>query len=57
MKPELKEVAAELRREYMKKWRAANKDKIRKNTETYWLKKAEQTLKGKDHEQPEDLEK
>ena len=54
MNNDLKETVKQLKKEYMRKWRAANKDKIRKNTERYWLKKAEQTLKGKDHEQPED---
>ncbi len=54
MKSDLREIADELKKDYMRKWRAANKDKIRKNTERYWIKKAEQTLKGKGHEQPED---
>lgn len=57
MKSDLKEVAEQLKKDYMRKWRANNKDKIRKNTERYWIKKAEQTLKGKDHEHPEDSNK
>jgi hypothetical protein len=57
MNQDLKEVAEQLKKDYMRKWRANNKDKIRKSTEKYWIKKAEQTLKGKDHEQPEDSDK
>lgn len=42
-----KELAAEAKREYMKRWRAQNKDKVRRYNENFWLRKAEQ-LKGND---------
>jgi len=38
------ELAAEERREYFRKWRAANKDKVAKHNANYWRKKAEQKL-------------
>ena len=31
---------AEARREYYRKWRAANKDKVRQHNHNYWAKKA-----------------
>lgn len=36
-----KERAKELRREYARKWRAANPDKVKAANERYWLKLAE----------------
>ena len=33
-------MALEMRREYLRNWRAANKDKVRKYNATYWEKKA-----------------
>ena len=42
----LEELAKETRREYFKNWAAKNKDKIKKNSENYWLRKAEQRLKA-----------
>lgn len=33
--------AAEARRAYYKRWRAANKDKVKQYNETYWQRKAE----------------
>lgn len=38
------EVAATIRREYYRKWRAANKDKVRQHNENYWRRKAEKQL-------------
>jgi hypothetical protein len=38
------ETAAEERREYMRKWRAANKDKVKKHTDDYWKRRAEMKL-------------
>ena len=44
---DLQAKAIELRREYMRKWRKANKEKVRKHTADYWerqaAKEAEQT--------------
>lgn len=37
---ELKEMAREKNREYKRKWREANKDKIREYNQRYWEKKA-----------------
>ena len=34
--------ALELRREYLRKWRAANKEKVRQYNATYWEKKAQE---------------
>jgi len=39
------ELARKERLEYFRKWRAANKDKVRKHNEDYWRRKAEQKLK------------
>ena len=37
--------ARELQREYMRKWRAKNKDKLSKINKNYWLNKAKKSLK------------
>lgn len=42
---EIEEMARSERREYFRKWRAANPDKVKKHNEDYWKKKAEQKLK------------
>lgn len=47
-------MALEMRREYLRNWRAANKDKVREYNRTYWERKAwerkkEQVL-GKEHQ-------
>lgn len=39
-KSEIQTKADELRREYARKWRAANPDKVKAAQERYWLKKA-----------------
>ena len=33
-------LAREFKREYFRKWRAANKDKVKENNRRYWEKKA-----------------
>lgn len=43
---ELIERAAEERRAYQRRWRAANKDKVREINQRYWLKKAAQAIKS-----------
>ncbi|HHU07387.1 MAG TPA: phosphatase [Clostridiaceae bacterium] len=45
MSKALEQLALEEKREYYRKWRAENKDKIKKYQETYWKRKAEQKLK------------
>lgn len=35
-------LALELRREYVRAWRNANKDKVKRYNETYWMKKAQE---------------
>lgn len=35
------DMAAEARRAYYKRWRAANKDKVRQYNEAYWQRRAE----------------
>jgi hypothetical protein len=44
--PNLDEMARDIRREYFKQWRAANKDKTAKHNATYWRRRAERKLKG-----------
>lgn len=46
---EISEQAKEARRAYQRAWRAANKDKIRKQNIRYWEKKA--AAPGERHEQ------
>lgn len=38
------EKALELRRAYLREWRARNKDKVRQQTERYWQRKAQKVL-------------
>lgn len=38
---ELEEKARQERKAYMKKWRAENKDKVKKHQQTYWQRKAQ----------------
>ena len=40
--------ARELNREYQRKWRAKNKDKVKQYNQNYWQKKAEQLAKEND---------
>lgn len=35
------DMAAEARRAYYKRWRAANKDKVKQYNQAYWQRKAE----------------
>ena len=44
----IEELAKEERRLYYQKWRAENKDKIRKQNSEYWIRKAEKVLKEKE---------
>lgn len=37
----LSEKVIQIRKDYYKKWRDSNKDKIKKYQENYWIKKAE----------------
>jgi hypothetical protein len=39
------ELAKKERAEYFRKWRAANKDKVKKHAEDYWKRRAAQKLK------------
>ncbi|MBR3715710.1 MAG: phosphatase [Clostridia bacterium] len=41
---ELEQQIIATRKAYYKNWRAQNKDKVRKNNERYWRKKAEKEL-------------
>lgn len=43
--------AAEARRAYYKRWRAANRDKIREYNSRYWARKAEQLERETNGEQ------
>ena len=44
----MEQKALELRREYLRQWRAANKDKVKKYNATYWEKKAQERKKELD---------
>lgn len=41
----IKELARNERLEYFRRWRAANKDKVKKHNDNYWRKQAEKRLK------------
>ena len=41
----LEELAAEERREYFRRWRAANPEKVKRNNANYWRKRAEKRLR------------
>lgn len=45
--------AAEARNAYARRWRAANRDKVRANNERYWLRKAEQGMPRESAERKE----
>ena len=45
--------ARELQRQYLKAWRAKNKDKVRKYNEAYWERKAEAERRRAENEQAE----
>ncbi|MDR1065155.1 MAG: phosphatase [Oscillospiraceae bacterium] len=42
----LAEKAAEKRREYKRAWNARNRDKCRKHTHDYWMRKALREMEG-----------
>ena len=44
MKTQIDETIAEERREYFRKWRAANKEKVKKHNADYWRRRAEKKL-------------
>ena len=44
MRQKIDDVAAEIRREYYRKWRAANKDRVRQHNANYWRKQAEKRM-------------
>lgn len=46
---DVKEKAKQMRREYARKWRAANPDKVKAANERYWLKQAEKAIKEADN--------
>ena len=42
------QAAIEARREYYRKWRAANKDKVKAKNERYWIKKGMKVIGNSD---------
>ena len=48
MNDQEKQLAAEARNAYARKWRAANKDKVRASNNKYWLRKAAREAASKD---------
>ena len=42
----MQELIREEKADYFKKWRAANKDRVKQHNENYWKKKAEQRLQN-----------
>lgn len=45
MGKDIDQAITEARREYFRKWRKNNPDKVRKHNENFWRKKAEQLIK------------
>lgn len=45
-KKDIEALTREMKREYHRKWRAANKDKVKENNRRYWEKKALEKMKG-----------
>lgn len=43
---ELEQAAILARREYQRKWRAANKDKVRESNRRYWEKRAQREMEA-----------
>ena len=41
-------MALEMRREYLRNWRAANKDKVKRYNAAYWERKAQERKKEQD---------
>ena len=39
-----KQAAIEARRAYQREWRAKNRDKVKKNNENYWMRRAGRLL-------------
>lgn len=46
--------AKEMRREYARKWRAKNKDKVKAANERYWLKKAADSIESENEERSDE---
>lgn len=42
------ELAAAERREYQRKWRADNRDRVKKHQSDYWKRRAAKKLQGRD---------
>ena len=52
-KKPIEELIKEERLSYFRKWRAANKDKVKQHNENYWKRKAEKRLKaGENNDSP-----
>ena len=47
-KEQLQEQARASKAEYARAWRSRNKEKTKKYTESYWLRRAERELKARD---------
>lgn len=41
---QIDEMARAERREYSRKWRAANKDKVKQHNQNYWIRRAQKLL-------------
>jgi len=44
MNTAINDIAAETRREYYRKWRVENRDKVKKHQDDYWRRQAEKKL-------------
>ena len=51
-----KRLAAEARNAYAREWRSRNRDKVRKNNENYWLRKAKKAAILKEEAQTREEE-
>lgn len=49
----LSQEAIAIRREYLRNWRAKNRDKVREYNARYWTKRLEREAKAAGHEQKE----
>jgi hypothetical protein len=46
MDKHLEALARQERLEYFRKWRAANKDKVKRHNSNYWIKRAKQRMEA-----------
>ena len=50
---QIQATAREERNQYLRQWRAKNKDKVRAINARYWAKKARKRMESEDHDEQE----